>query len=48
VPHENIIRLRAMLRQAPEAVAEFLQPQFSGERITFQLTEAIFIAQVKS
>jgi ubiquinone/menaquinone biosynthesis C-methylase UbiE len=48
VPPDNVVRLRAMLRQAPEAVAEFLQPRYSGERIMFHLMESIFIAQAET
>jgi ubiquinone/menaquinone biosynthesis C-methylase UbiE len=48
VSPENAIRLRAMLRQAPEAVARFLQPQYRGERITFHLMEAVLIGQVET
>lgn len=44
VTAENRIRLRAMLVQAPEKVREFLTPLFTGDRIQFRLTEAIFIA----
>jgi SAM-dependent methyltransferase len=46
VSAENRLRLRAMLLQAPEAVASFLTPQFSGDRITFRLAEAILIAVI--
>jgi hypothetical protein len=35
-----------MLLQAPEAVASFLTPQFSGDRIAFRLAEAILIAVI--
>ncbi|MEZ4646391.1 MAG: class I SAM-dependent methyltransferase [Chloroflexota bacterium] len=38
-------RLRAMLVQAPEPVLAFLTPQYSGDRITFHLTEAILIGR---
>lgn len=47
VSEENRLRLRAMLVQAPALVVKFLTPDFSGDTITFQLTEAIIIA-VKS
>ncbi|MEW5987213.1 MAG: methyltransferase domain-containing protein [Chloroflexota bacterium] len=40
------VRLRVMLRQAPEAAAGFLTPQFSGDRITFRLSEAIVVGQL--
>lgn len=43
---EITTRLRAMLVQAPVPVLEFLTPQFSGDRITFHLTEAILIGSV--
>lgn len=42
---DDIVRLRAMLVQAPEGVLEFLTPIFQGDTITFYLTEAIFIGQ---
>ncbi len=47
VSPQNRIRLRAMLHQAPQAVLEFLTPQFTGDRITFRLTEGIFIGRLK-
>lgn len=47
VSEENYLRLRAMLVQAPALVVKFLTPDFSGDTINFQLTEAIIIA-VKS
>jgi ubiquinone/menaquinone biosynthesis C-methylase UbiE len=43
----NVVRLRAMLRQAPSAVRAFLQPAYLGERITFHLTEAIFVGRLR-
>ena len=45
VSDENKTRLRAMLRQAPERVAAFLTPEFTGDRINFQLTEAVLIGR---
>lgn len=45
VAPEDIVRLRAMLVQAPELVLEFLTPIFQGDTITFYLTESIFIGQ---
>lgn len=45
VTADNHLRLRAMLLQAPEAVAEFLSPQAIGNKISFQLTEAILIGE---
>jgi ubiquinone/menaquinone biosynthesis C-methylase UbiE len=47
VPPANVVRLRAMVRQAPAAVAAFLQPEYLGERITFHLTEAILVARLR-
>ena len=43
---EDIIRLKAMLVQAPTAVAEFLTPQISNDRITFRLTELIIVGKL--
>ncbi len=43
VPVNDNLRLRVMLRQAPEAVKEFLAPKFEGSRVTFNLTEAILV-----
>jgi ubiquinone/menaquinone biosynthesis C-methylase UbiE len=42
------IRLKAMLLQAPTAVADFLTPQTTGDRIAFYLTEAIIIGRLKT
>jgi ubiquinone/menaquinone biosynthesis C-methylase UbiE len=39
----DVMRLRVMLKQAPEAVLEFLTPQYTGDRIAFRLAEAILI-----
>jgi len=47
VAPDDIVRLRAMLVQAPELVLEFLTPIFQGDTITFHLTEAIFIGQLQ-
>lgn len=47
VAPDDVIRLRAMLVQAPQGVLEFLTPIFQGDTITFHLTEAIFIGQLK-
>ncbi len=44
VSEDNSLRLRAMLVQAPQLVLESLTPDFSGDTIKFQLTEAIIIA----
>jgi hypothetical protein len=45
VPIHNISRLRAMLRQAPRPVIDFLRPKFSESNVQFDLTEAIFVTQ---
>lgn len=47
VAPDDIVRLRAMLLQAPELVLEFLTPIFQGDTITFHLTEAIFIGRLE-
>ncbi|NHZ72785.1 MAG: methyltransferase domain-containing protein [Aquificales bacterium] len=44
---EDRIRLKAMLLQAPTAVADFLTPQTTGDRIAFHLTEAIIVGRLK-
>lgn len=41
---DDRVRLQAMLVQAPGAVLEFLTPVVAGDRITFCLTEGLFIA----
>ena len=41
------IRLKAMLLQAPTAVADFLTPQTTGDRIEFYLSETIIIGRLK-
>ena len=43
VAPENVVRLQAMLRQAPDAVAEFLEPRSEGQHVTFVLVKAILI-----
>jgi len=48
VTPEDRIRLKAMLLHAPSAVADFLTPQSTGDRIAFYLTEAIIIGRLKS
>ncbi|MCA9998382.1 MAG: methyltransferase domain-containing protein [Anaerolineales bacterium] len=48
VSPDNKTRLKAMLVQAPTAVSEFLTPQFSEDRITFRLTEAILVGKLES
>ncbi|PID86001.1 MAG: methyltransferase type 11 [Chloroflexi bacterium] len=45
VTPENRMRLKAMLLQSPTAVADFLTPQSTGDRIAFYLTEAIIIGR---
>jgi ubiquinone/menaquinone biosynthesis C-methylase UbiE len=45
VSGDNVIRLRAMLQQAPRPVLEFMNPRFYVSDLTFDLTEAIFIAK---
>jgi ubiquinone/menaquinone biosynthesis C-methylase UbiE len=42
----NRLRLKAMLLQAPTAVADFLTPLPTGDRIAFYLTEAILIGRL--
>jgi ubiquinone/menaquinone biosynthesis C-methylase UbiE len=39
----NMVRLRAMLRQAPAVAAEYLSPQYVGAKTIFNLQEAIFV-----
>ena len=39
----DVTRLRAMLRQAPKEVLEFLTPVFRGDTIKFCLSEALFV-----
>ncbi len=41
----DVVRLRVMLVQAPAGAAGFLQPVFTGERITFTLAEAILVGR---
>ena len=45
VSADNVIRLRAMLQQAPQPVIEFMKPRFYVNDLTFDLTEAIFVAK---
>ncbi len=47
VAPDDVVRLRAMLIQAPDAVLEFLTPIFQGDTITFHLTEAIFVGRLE-
>ncbi len=42
----TVAHLRTMLLDAPPAAAEFLQPQASGDNISFYLTEAIVVGTV--
>lgn len=46
VSPEDTIRLKAMLVQAPTAVADFLTPQISSDRITFRLTELLVVGKL--
>lgn len=46
VAPDDVVRLRAMLVQAPQLVLEFLTPIFRGDTITFYLTESIFIGKL--
>lgn len=43
---DDIIRLKAMLVQAPTAVSDFLTPQISNDRITFRLTELLAVGKL--
>lgn len=45
---EDLLRLRAMLIQAPEKAYEFLTPRFSGDRIVFRLPEITILAISKA
>jgi ubiquinone/menaquinone biosynthesis C-methylase UbiE len=45
VSAENVLRLRAMLEQAPQPVIDFMKPRFYVNDLTFDLTEAIFVAK---
>lgn len=45
---KDVIRLKAMLVQAPTAVSDFLTPQISNDKITFRLTEAILIGKLET
>lgn len=46
VSPEDTIRLKAMLAQAPTAVADFLTPQMCNDRITFRLTELLIVGKL--
>ncbi len=46
VPPESRDVLRRMLRRAPPAALEFLNPVYQGEGITFSLMEAIFVGRL--
>jgi hypothetical protein len=39
----DIIRLKSMLLQAPQAVKDFLDPQLVGGDLVFHLTEGIMV-----
>ena len=45
VPPVNVVRLEAMLRQAPQAAAEFLRPRFQGSQISFTYQEAVLVGE---
>ncbi len=45
VPAIDRTRLRVMLKQAPAEAADFLTPQFQGDRISFRLMRGLFVAQ---
>lgn len=44
----DVTRLRAMLRQAPNEVLEFLTPVFQGDTIKFYLSEALLVGKCES
>jgi ubiquinone/menaquinone biosynthesis C-methylase UbiE len=46
VTPENTTRLKVLLLQAPNEVAEFLAPKIQGEQIKFNLTEMIMIGKL--
>jgi len=48
VTPENKTRLRVMLVQAPAPALAFLTPHFAGDRITFHLSEALLIGQLRA
>lgn len=41
----DTVRLRAMLKQAPREVLEFLTPLFRGDKIEFYLSEALIVGK---
>jgi ubiquinone/menaquinone biosynthesis C-methylase UbiE len=45
VPPLNAVRLEAMLRQAPQEVAEFLQPRLCDRQLRLTLREAVLVAE---
>lgn len=48
VPVDNAIRLRAMIRQAPSNVAEFLSPTYRQDQVsTFRLSIAVMLGLKK-
>lgn len=48
VAPDDVVRLKAMLVQAPKEVLDFLTPLFAGDTIKFCLAEALFIGRVES
>jgi SAM-dependent methyltransferase len=48
VAPDDVVRLKAMLVQAPSEVLDFLTPVFAGDTIKFCLAEALFIGSVES
>lgn len=48
VPPADVLRLEAMLRQAPAEVLEFLTPVFGNATIKFHLSEALFVGRLHS
>ncbi|HSM58800.1 MAG TPA: class I SAM-dependent methyltransferase [Candidatus Sulfomarinibacteraceae bacterium] len=48
VPPADVLRLEAMLRQAPAEVLEFLTPVFGDATIKFHLSEALFVGRLHS
>lgn len=45
---KDTLRLKALLRQAPQPALEYLTPQIAGDRITFQLQEILIIGRMVS
>lgn len=46
VSTDNTTRLKVMLLQAPQDVAEYLSPEIHGEHVKFRLTEMIMIGKL--